>query len=387
MLRIDTPALLLDAERLERNLAAMAARATAAGLALRPHFKTARMVPVAERLARHGARRFTVSTLAEAAALAAAGLGDDVLWAVGLAPQRAARVVALRRRGVGLAVTIDNLPALLAVQSAVRASSSRPVPVWIELDCGYGRAGLRPDDPALAVLAAAVHAAEEATLVGLLTHAGHAYGARGTDAVAACARQERDALLAGAAALEAAGLPRPRLSAGSTPTALVGPDGAGGGWDGIDELRPGNYVFLDVAQHRIGVCEPEAIATSVLATVIGHKPDAALPHICIDAGSMALSPDPSARDRAGPDDVDHGFGLVCDVDGAVWPGLRVGSVSQEHGWIVAEEGTALPLDALPVGARVRILPAHACLTAAMHRGAHLVRGAYVVDFWPRVQGW
>lgn len=387
MVLADTPSLLLDLDRVERNIAAMASRAAAAGVALRPHFKTPRMVPVAERQARAGAVGFTVSTLAEAAALAAVGLGDDLVWAVGLAPQRAARVIALRQGGVGLAVTLDGPLALQALREAVRQARGRPAPLWIELDCGYGRAGLQAADPALVALAQAVDAAEEVVLAGLLTHAGHAYHARGAEAVAAIAQQERDALLQAADALVAAGLPRPRLSAGSTPTVLIGPDGQGGGWDGIDELRPGNYVFLDCAQQRIGVCGPDAIAVSVRATVIGHKPDAAVPHLCIDAGSMALSPDPSARDAAMPGDRDLGFGLVCDDDGRLLEGLRVGSVSQEHGWVVAAPRTEIAWQQLPVGTRLRILPAHACLTAAMHRGAHVVRNQRIVDFWTRVQGW
>jgi D-serine deaminase-like pyridoxal phosphate-dependent protein len=147
-------------------------------------------------------------------------------------------------------------------------------------------------------------------------------------------------------------------------------------------MRPGVYVFNDVFQADIHSCALGDIAVSVLATVTGHH--RARGEIVIDAGGLALSKDRSTQ--AGPRDI--GYGLVVDAaGGASLPELHVARVSQEHG-VVTAPGFDLPFDALPPGARVRVLPNHACFTAAAYESYHVVAGSgEVAAEWPRVNGW
>ncbi|MCH6587317.1 MAG: DSD1 family PLP-dependent enzyme, partial [Proteobacteria bacterium] len=168
------------------------------------------------------------------------------------------------------------------------------------------------------------------------------------------AEAERAGAVRGAERLRAAGLPSPVVSVGSTPTAMHARS-----LDGVTEMRPGVYVFNDVFQAEIESCAMSDIAVTVLATVTGHQ--RARGEVMIDAGGLALSKDRSTA--AVPRDV--GYGLVVDAAcGDSLPALRVARVSQEHGVVAAMGATAggdLPFDALPPGARVRVLPNHACL--------------------------
>ncbi|MCT4373013.1 alanine racemase, partial [Yangia mangrovi] len=177
-----TPALLLDEARMMRNIERLAGHARALGVTLRPHLKTAKSLEIACRLG----GPITVSTLAEAEAFHAAGHAD-ILYAVGIAPQKLPRVQALRAAGCDLVVILDSL-------GQARAVTEAGVPALIEIDSDGHRGGLLPDDPALLEVAAVLNGA--GLLRGVLTHAGESYGVRGRDAHAAFAERERAATLA-----------------------------------------------------------------------------------------------------------------------------------------------------------------------------------------------
>ena len=381
-----TPALLLDRQRMDRNIAAMKARASAAGVRLRPHVKTAKSVPVIERMSTGDG--VTVSTLAEARAVHEAGI-RDITYAVGIGPSKVGPALELVAAGADLKVLTDNVPmARLCGERA--AAAGQQLAVMIELDCSYGRAGISGfsrDQPgsngsrALVELGALLHGHPHLTLAGVLTHGGHSYDCRGGVGIEAVARQERDAVVQARGLLADAGLPCPVTSAGSTPTAVRGVDSEGGGWHGVDELRPGNYVFFDLAQAQIGSCTVDDIAVSVLATVIGHRGGGAV----VDAGSLAMSPDSSVADT-------FGYGLVTDLQrrpirsGTGAP-VVVQKLSQEHGWLGCADGL-VPYDLLPIGALVRILPAHSCITAAQHERCDVIgEGGGIEASWPRIRGW
>jgi D-serine deaminase-like pyridoxal phosphate-dependent protein len=186
----------------------------------------------------------------------------------------------------------------------------------------------------------------------------------------------RDAVRDAAERLRADGHEVPTVSVGSTPTALAAEH-----LDGVTEMRPGNYVFLDLYQAGLGVCEVEDVALTVLATVIGHRDRDGAP--IVDAGSLALSEDRSTR--AFDDGRDKAYGLVADLDGEPLDDeVLVGGTSQEHGLLGRREGQ--PPD-LRVGDRVRVYPSHACITAACHARYLVADGREVVDRWPRVNGW
>jgi len=153
---------------------------------------------------------------------------------------------------------------------------------------------------------------------------------------------------------------------------------------GVTEMRPGVYTLFDLDQVARGVCELRDVALSVLATVIGHNPRSQ--RLLIDAGALALSKDQSAA--ALRDDI--GFGLICPVDGgAPFAGLRVAELHQEHGLIAAAGDISEWFARLPVGSRVRILPNHACMTAAPYDRFLVVdgQGFEVMAEWAKVTGW
>lgn len=362
-----TPALLLDESRMMENIARLAERAERLGVSLRPHVKTAKSVEAARRLTGGVPGPITVSTLAEAEVFYDAG-HDDILYAVGIAPQKLERVQALRARGCDLVVILDGEAQALAVVQS-------DVPALIEIDSDGHRGGLRPDDPALIQIGRILQ--DGGCLRGVMTHAGESYTVRGATAHADFAELERKAAVSAAEALHDAGLPCPVVSVGSTPTAHAARD-----LTGVTELRAGVYMFFDLVMAGIDVCAVDDIALSVLTTVIGHQP--AKGWTMIDAGWMALS-----RDRGtAAQDVDHGYGLVCDENGRVLLDLIVSSANQEHGIVSLRSGVAGPMPDLPVGARLRILPNHACATAAQHDHYNVLpQGGGPMQTWPRFGGW
>jgi D-serine deaminase-like pyridoxal phosphate-dependent protein len=372
---LETPGLVLDRDRMDRNIARLRDRLARFDVSLRPHLKTAKSVDVARRLYPDGPGPITVSTLAEAEYFAGHGF-SDITYAVGLAPGKAERALRLRGQGVDLKVVLDTVEQARALSAAGAALGVNPAAL-IEIDSDGHRGGLVPGDSAIGDVAAALGRGGVA-LIGVLTHAGESYGLRTPEALAAAAEGERAAALAAAQQLRARGHECPTVSVGSTPTAHFARN-----LDGVTEMRAGVYMFFDLVMHGIGVCSLDDIAVSVLATVIGRKPEKGW--ILIDAGWMALSRDRGTASQA----VDQRYGVVCDLEGRPYPDLLVAEASQEHGILAIRAGSDQPLPDLPVGARVRILPNHACATAAQHEAYDVVRGASPVieARWPRMRGW
>ncbi len=370
--RVPTPALLLDRSRLAGNLSRMASRARGFGVALRPHLKTAKSARVAELALAEGAVGITVSTLQEAEYFADHGV-RDITYAVGVVASKLERAAAFTARGVRLQLLTDNPETARAI--AARAADGGPFRVMIEIDTGDQRTGLPPDAPELLEVASVLHQADGVELAGVLTHAGQSYECASLEEIRRVARDERDGVVRAHDRLTAAGLPCPVVSAGSTPTAVCGDD-----WRGVTELRPGCYVFFDLYQEGLGTCVRAELALSVMASVIGHHRRAG--HLVVDAGALALSKDASAT-RFHPE---IGYGEVCDAESlAPHVGLAVRSVNQEHGMIPVRDQA--DFDRLPIGSKVRILPNHACITAAAHDRYYVVEGPEVVEEWDRANGW
>ena len=370
-----TPALLLDKDRLDRNLVRLSSRMAARGVVLRPHMKTAKSIEVARRAYPSGPGPITVSTLAEAEYFAQYGF-LDVTYAVGVAPHTAERAMRLGKAGVDLKVLLDSPEQARMLGTAGRAAGVTPS-AFIEIDCDGHRGGLTTTDPKLIAVAAAL-AEAGVKLAGILTHAGESYSLCTSDALVAAAENERAVAAAAAKTLRAAGHECPVVSVGATPTAHFAED-----LTGVTEMRAGVYMFFDLVMHGVGVCTTDDIAISVLATVIGTKPEKGW--ILVDAGWMALS-----RDRGtAAQRVDQGYGLVCDLSGKLYPDLIVAQASQEHGILAIRSGSAATLPNIPIGAKVRILPNHACATASQHELYNVVSaGSDAIEAqWPRMRGW
>ncbi len=376
---LDTPALILDRRRLEANLARMSERARALGVDLRPHMKTSKSAEVGRRATEGHSGGITVSTLMEAEYFAEHGF-TDIIYGVGISLDKLARVARLQAKGARVTLLTDNLEVARGMGERAADLGAR-FEVLIELDTGDARAGVAPDSAALIEIGEALDGAAHVDLRGVLTHAGQSYACRSVAEVQAVAETERAGAVRGAERLRAAALPCPVVSVGSTPTAMHAR-----GLEGVTEMRPGVYVFNDVFQAEIGSCALSDIAVTVLATVTGQQ--RARGEVIVDAGGLALSKDRSTA--AAPHAV--GYGLVVDAAGGdSLPELNVVRVSQEHG-VVAAPGGDLPFEALAPGTRVRVLPNHACFTAAAYERYYVVDGGpgageEVVDEWPRVNGW
>lgn len=376
LIDLDTPCLLLDETRMTANLERLRSRLRDLDVGFRPHLKTAKSIDVARRMMSSQAGPCTVSTLKEAEQFAAAEV-KDILYAVGIAPRKLARVFALRARGVDLAVVLDSVAQASAIAQASSAAKDA-IPVLIEIDTDGHRSGVHPDDRSRLVEIGQALVQGGAALRGVMTHAGDSYSLDTPSALAAMAETERRGAVAAADHLRAAGLPCPIVSVGSTPTAHFARD-----LTGVTEVRAGVFVFFDLVMAGVGVCTLDDIALSVLATVIGHQEQRGW--IIIDAGWMALSRDRgTARQK-----IDQGYGLVCDADGKPYEDLIVKDANQEHGIVAVRPGSSAALPKLPVGSLVRILPNHACATAAQHEQYYMTRGGAqdVHAVWPRFSGW
>lgn len=372
---LETPCLILDRARLERNAARMTDRFHATAVQLRPHMKSAKSIDVARIALAGNFGGVTVSTLKEAEYFAGHGI-DDITYAVSLVPEKMPRIARLLRRGIRINAITDQI--VMTEQISRRAVAEDIVlDMLIELDSGERRAGLIAGTDAIVDLGRVIHALPGMRLAGVLTHAGNSYLCRSLAALRDVAEQERLAAVMAADQLRDAGLPCPVVSVGSTPTATHGLS-----YQGLTEMRCGVYMFGDVFQSAILSCALADIAVSVLATVIGHRRE--MNCALIDAGALALSKDRSTGAAGLPEDV--GFGMIMDETcSRRIGGVRVGHVYQEHG-MLASVGP-FPYDDLPIGARIRVLPNHVCMTAAMYDAYNVVQNNRVIDTWSRINGW
>ena len=370
---LETPCLVLEARRLARNVSRLKTHLEPFAVRFRPHLKTAKSAEVARLVTDGPAGPLTVSTLREAGYFLEHGF-SDLLYAVGIAPNKLEHVFDLRRRGAELSIVLDN-PEMAGLVAARCAERRDPLPVLIEIDTDDHRSGIKPQDPVLVEVGRTLHEGG-AVLGGVLTHAGSSYGLKGAAAFAEKAEQERSGIVAAAEVLRAAGLPCPEVSVGSTPTAHFARD-----LTGVTEVRAGVFMFFDLVMAGIGVCSLDDIAISVLASVVGHQRDKGW--ILIDAGWMAMSRDRGTARLS----VDQGYGVVCDLACNPIPDLIVIDANQEHGIVAHGSGTG-PRPDLPIGTMVRILPNHACATAAQHDRYHVTNdGSIVSAIWPRIYGW
>jgi D-serine deaminase-like pyridoxal phosphate-dependent protein len=361
--------LLLDRSRLARNAARMSVHVRKLGVDLRPHVKTAKSIDVLRALGEE--LPITVSTLAEARYFFDGGVAD-ILYAVGIAPGKLPEVAALVRAGCKLRVILDTVEAADAVRRFCAAEDVE-IEALIEIDSDGHRAGVDAEDPLLIEIGRRLGS----SLAGVMTHCGASYDCRTDAEFAAISEQERSRTLRAAERLRAAGLACPIVSVGSTPSIHYATD-----LTGVTEARVGVYVFGDLVQANLGTCAPDDIAIGVLASVIGHN----RPHgrVLLDAGFLAMSRDCGMT--GGPHD--YGYGAICDpVTGAIDADVWLSSTNQEHGIITARVGE-IDFECFPIGSRVRILPNHACATAAAYDRYHVVDGGpEILAVWDRVNGW
>lgn len=371
LLSLKTPSLLLDIDRVQKNAGRISDIATSTGTRLRPHIKTHKCIEVARiQTAGHNGA-VTVSTLAEARVFAENGFAD-ITYAVPIEHGKYDEAVEFIRNGVKLNLLTDNAASAKQLDEAAGKTGVK-FDVFVKIDCGTHRVGVEPHTAEAIDIPRQISDAKNLNFAGILTHAGHSYDVKTVDEIKSIARHERDVMVELAARLRGMSIEVPTVSIGSTPT-INHIDHL----DGIDEVRPGNYIFFDNYQATLGSCGFDDCALTVIAAVV-HR-DLSRRKLVIDAGGIAMS-----KDR-GPTHLDDtcGYGRILDLDG-VDTGMRLGSLSQEHGVIHANHDSAF--NHYKVGDRVRILANHSCMTAAQHPHYNILEKGEIVDRWKIHSGW
>jgi D-serine deaminase-like pyridoxal phosphate-dependent protein len=370
---LETPCLLVERGILECNIERMQERLRRGGVPLRPHVKTTKCIEIARLMTRGQPGGISVSTLAEAERFAAAGF-RDVLYAVAIASNKLERAAKLRSAGTALTLLIDNVQ-MARLAGAVATRRGINFPVLIEIDVDGHRSGVFPAPEVLVPMAQVVDATPGLELRGLLTHAGSGYDCDSLKGIADVAERERMIMVEAARTLRAARLPCAEISVGSTPTALTAVSYAG-----VTEVRAGVFAFNDLMQARLGVCTLDDVAISVLCTVIGHH--APRRRLIVDAGWTALSQESQLHQGT------QIYGRICDAQGRLIEDLVLTLLNQEHGIVTRLSGRPIDSAEFPVGTNLRILPVHACATAAAHNRYHvLAAGTDALQVWPRFGGW
>ncbi len=351
---LDTPALVVDLDIAEANIARIQRLTKEAGLQLRPHIKSHKTPELAQMQVRAGAAGITCAKIGEAEVMATAGIEDIFIANCLIGETKMRRLVALARRMLRLSIAVESIEGARAASEAF-AAAGLTLPVMVEVELGAGRTGVaREEAVGFADAVAALPALE---IEGLMAYGSHfAYPCRGDAELRAGAAREGQLAAEVAAELAAAGHDMRRISGGSTPTAGRYERGCG-----LTEMRAGTYIFNDMNQVDIGSCGLEDLALSVLSTVVAHP---TAERAIVDAGTKGLS------QQVG--DTSDGYGWLLDVPGAV-----VYKINDEHGFVDVT-GAAR---GLTIGERVRVVPPRTPTCLNLYDWMWLVREGTVVDAW------
>ena len=369
-----TPCLILDRGKLDNNIRKIKSIVSKRKIDFRPHLKTAKCLEITKLLVKEFGQRAMVSTIEELEQLKSSGI-NDFLYSVAIVPNKLSRIAKNLSNDCKITVSVDNISTAQELVAFYKNTGNRITAV-IELDLDGHRSGVRPY--ANEQLIKISECLDEFDLFrGVMSHAGESYGLSNEKDINSCAKNEADQTLIAAETIEKAGINCELVTIGSTPTALSGCKNIG-----ITELRAGVFIFFDLVQSGVGVCELNEIALSVLTTVISINRE--IDAIIVDSGWMALS-----RDRGtSSQEIDYGYGQVCNENGELIDDLIVTNVQQEHGIIQVREGSDAKLPNLKPGDLLRILPNHACATAAAHNCYHVVNNEDdSIKIWNRFNGW
>jgi D-serine deaminase-like pyridoxal phosphate-dependent protein len=350
---LETPSIVVDLDVMERNLSRMADYCRGRNLRLRPHTKSHKIPELAKRQLAHAPHGITVAKIGEAEVMLDAGINDILIAYPIIGRNKAERLAELATRA-DITVALDSGEVAQAISDEAMKSGAR-VGVLVEIDVGFHRCGVGTEDEVVSLARKCVDL-PGLDFKGLMFFPGHLQ----------VPEEERAQLRAGVndflerslAKLEQAGLPVRIVSGGSTPTAREGHL-----FSGVNEIRPGMYIFNDRNMMGIGIATLEDCALSVVTTVVSTSVSG---RAIIDAGSKTLSSD---RHLAGDG---RGFGMV-KTD----PAAELEQLSEEHGHL----NIARSPREYRVGERLEIVPNHVCSTVNMHNRIYGVRGERVEALW------
>jgi D-serine deaminase-like pyridoxal phosphate-dependent protein len=343
---IQTPALIIDAAALARNIARMAAFFAHGSCRLRPHFKAHKTPEIAKRqLAAGSCTGLTCATVGEAE-IVATFCGDVLIANEIVTAAKSARVAALARR-VEVTTAVDSLAGLDVLSRAARAAGSQ-IGVLVDLNVGQGRCGVEPGEAAV-VLARRAAQAEGITLRGVMGYEGHLQPVRDRTERESRTRAAMSGLVRTAELLRSSGLPCEVVSAGGTGTYDIS-----GRIEGITEIQAGSYALMDTDYAGVGV--PFETAFWVLGTVVSRP---TRDRCVADCGHKSTTKD-------------HGLPSVRGIEGAT-----VTSLNDEHATL------GIPADSsVQVGDVIQLLPSHVDPTINLHDVFYVVEQDRVIDIWP-----
>ena len=363
-LKITKPTLLLDSVKVRQNIARMAAKAEEAELSFRPHFKTHQSAQVGAWFREFGVECITVSSLSMAEYFADNGWSDITVAVIfnHLEVDRADRLAGQ----VNLNLVVERFKSV----DLIDATFQNKVNAFIKIDSGYGRTGITWEKAReVRDLALKIASSDKIRFSGLLTHAGHSYDATSREQVESIHRQTVSRLAGLQKDLLSSGLNNCLISVGDTPGCSIVNN-----FEGVDEIRPGNFIFYDLMQHQIGACLQEDIAVVVACPVIGTYPDRE--RIIIYGGAVHFSKE-FILDESG----DRVFGYLAPVVDDRWraadPSVRIISLTQEHGKVSAPVDFIEKVD---IGDILLFMPVHSCLTCNLHRHYMTMDGEQVSSF-------
>ncbi|MBY0372563.1 MAG: alanine racemase [Bryobacteraceae bacterium] len=350
---LDTPAILIDLDVMERNLARMAEYARAHHLRLRPHTKTHKIPALGARQLAHGAAGLTVAKTGEAEVMTASGTPDLLIAYPTVGARKLARVAALAR-STQVTMSLDSLEVAQALSDAASAAQVQ-IGVLVEIDVGLNRVGVTIG-PDLTTLLTTVIKLPSLRFEGLAFYPGQVkkLDAEGEAEITAIASRLDQAL----ALVRASGIECRIVSAGSTPTW-----NHSHGMSGVNEIRPGTYIFNDRNTVLSGACHWADCAASILTTVVSTaRPGQAI----IDGGSKTFSSDRLANST------EVTFGALVEDREA-----RFHKMNEEHGFVDISQCSR----AFRVGDRLRFIPNHICVAMNLHEQVYGIRGDQVEEVW------
>jgi D-serine deaminase-like pyridoxal phosphate-dependent protein len=355
--KLETPAVIVDLDIMDRNLSRVAGYCREHQLLLRPHTKTHKIPELAKRQIASGATGITVAKIGEAEVMLNAGITDMLIAYPIVGPKKTMRLAQLAERA-RITVSLDSVEVARGLSEATTREGTM-VGVLIEMDVGFERCGFSHEADVLA-LARKIADMPGLEFRGLMFFPGH-FGVA-PDERAAMRTQVNDFLKRTLEVLSDAGLLASIVSGGSTPTAYEGSL-----FYGVNEVRPGTYIFNDRNTVAVSACTLEDCALSVLVTVVSTSVSG---HAVVDGGSKTFSYD---RFQGGDG---RGFGIVKED-----PAAEIERFSEEHGHMNIQRSERR----YHIGDRLSVIPNHVCTTVNMHDEIYGVRGDRVEEIW-RVEG-
>ncbi|WP_353893282.1 alanine racemase [Proteinivorax hydrogeniformans] len=342
-MEMETPAVVIDYKVMKSNFMEIMNLCKKNNVKLRPHYKAHKTPYISKLQQRWGCTGMTVSKVSEGENLVEEGF-QDVLIAYPLVKARQLERVMEMSLKAKVTIIVDSIEGVELAEQRCRLKK-RPLKVLVKVNTGLNRCGVDTTEEAYK-LAESLTQKKHLEFIGLITHAGHAYGAESNNDVREIANEEVEKLLEAKGYIENKGISVEEISVGATPTVKYNVHK-----NGLTEARPGNFMFYDNTQISLGVVSENSCALTVKSTVVSKVGD----RVVIDAGSKTLGLDKGAHGNQ----FIIGYGRVLDH-----PSLEIVSLSEEHGVL---KGKNLP----QIGEEISIIPNHSCVVMNLNKNIFL----------------